>query len=119
MPNGNFITGEQSDYSPGGDHNSTRVYDSDGVVQWSVDQGLGLDDPVVRCVAADDDNNVYAGSDTVEGEWSTLRKYNSSGTLLWSFDHTLDERNASGVGTPNSIVIDSGFVYIGHNWVVR
>lgn len=59
---------------------TTRAYDDDGILLWSVSHG-----DIVLCVAIDANNNVYTGGISID--WQTTRKYDSSGSLLWSVDH--------------------------------
>ncbi len=80
--------------------NTTRKYDSDGNLLWSLNNG---DD--VNAIAVDIDGNVYTAAFDSAPDGNTTRKYDSDGNLLWSVDHEEDV---------NAIAVDAdGNVYTG------
>lgn len=58
---------------------TTRVYDDDGVEQWTANHGNS-----VRGVGFDADGNVYTGGDASSG--ISTRKYDPDGNLIWSIN---------------------------------
>jgi len=89
---GNVYTGGNRLANQTPNNLTTRKYDSNGTLLWSLDHGAA-----VFCIAADGSGNVYTGGVQVSGPVTT-RKYDTNGTLLLSLDHggevrgiTLDE----------------------------
>jgi streptogramin lyase len=71
--------------NPNADTMTTRKYDSDGNLIWSVSHTTSLTGRVTG-IAVDTSGNVYTGGYR-SADGFTTRKYNSSGTLIWSVDH--------------------------------
>jgi len=76
----NLITGNVYTAGDRSGNLTTRKYNSDGVLDWSVDHGA-----LVYAIAIDSDENVVTVGSRVGNV--TTRKYNSDGVLQWNLDH--------------------------------
>lgn len=119
-PNGNVITGGYPDrFRTGGDGNTTRVYDSSGNYLWGANhEGAAASLYGVWAVCSDDSNNVYTGGELTMfgGDFKMIRKYDSSGSLQWSFDYTLGK--TSGNYRIFAIYWADGYIYCSGTRVV-
>lgn len=69
---------------------TARKYNTVGTHQLSLDTGGALGVGYSNGIATDSSGNIYVAherNDTIDSSFSTLRKFNSSGVLQWSFDH--------------------------------
>lgn len=116
--NGNIIIGGDPAISTGGDGNTTRCFNSSGVQQWAVDHSGSASSQEVRAVATDSSDNVYAaGRSALATDSMSVRKYDSTGTFIWSADYSL---GAPGAGvTVRSMYWAGGFLYIWGTRIVR